>query len=94
MDPTLDRVVQRCLARDPADRPASARLVLAAQLQVGPRRSARALLLVRAPLTLDWSSWYAGRSFAVLGILAGLLVMSAFLTLGGKPAFGKALLGD
>ncbi len=52
------------------------------------------LLLVRAPLTLDWSSWYAGRAFAVLGLLAGLLFTSAYFSLGGKPIFGKALLDD
>jgi hypothetical protein len=51
-------------------------------------------LKVRTPLTLDWSSWYAGRSFAVLGLFAALLTASAYFSLGGKPIFGKALLDD
>ena len=52
------------------------------------------LMFVRAPLTLDWSVWYAGRSFAVLGFFAALLVAAAYNSLGGKPLFGKALLDD
>jgi len=52
------------------------------------------LLLMRTPLTLDWSAWYAGRSFAVLLGFAALLTASAYLSLGGKPVFGRALLDD
>ena len=52
------------------------------------------LVLLRAPLTLDWSVWYAGRSLAVLGFFVVLLGASAYLSLGGKPVFGKALLDD
>ena len=52
------------------------------------------LVLIRAPLTLDWSAWYAGRSFAVLSFLALSLFVSAYLSLGGKPLFGKALIDD
>jgi serine/threonine-protein kinase len=51
-------------------------------------------VLLRAPLTLDGSAWYAGRSFAVLGLFAVLLAASAYFSLGGKPIFGKALLDD
>ena len=52
------------------------------------------LLTMRTPFTLDWSAWYAGRSFAVLGFFVLLLAGSAYLSLGGKPIFGKALLDD
>ncbi len=52
------------------------------------------LVLGIAPLTLNWSSWYAGRSFAVLGLFATLLVAAAYTSLGGKPIFGQALLDD
>ena len=45
-------------------------------------------------LTLDWSAWYAGRSFAVLGFFAVLMVAAAYTSLGGKPVFGKALLDE
>ena len=38
--------------------------------------------------------WYSGRSFAVLGFFAALLVAAAYNSLGGKPLFGKALLAD
>lgn len=51
-------------------------------------------LITRVPLTLDASDWYAGRSFAVLAFLALSLFASAYLSLGGKPLFGKALLDD
>ena len=52
------------------------------------------LVVGRVPLTLDWSAWYAGRCFAVLGFFAALLVAAAYTSLGGKPLFGKALLDD
>ncbi len=53
-----------------------------------------AFVLLRTPLTLDVASWYAGRSFAVLGFFALLLCAAFFTSLGGKPLFGKALLDD
>jgi hypothetical protein len=52
------------------------------------------LIIARVPLSLDGSAWYAGRSFAVLGLFVVLLGTSAYLSLGGKPIFGKALLDD
>ena len=51
-------------------------------------------VLIRAPLTLDWTTWYAGRSFAVLGFFVALLVFAFYNSLGGKPLFGKTLLDD
>jgi hypothetical protein len=45
-------------------------------------------------LTLDWSAWYAGPSFAVVGFFAALLVAAFYTSLGGKPLFGKTLLDD
>jgi hypothetical protein len=52
------------------------------------------MLTLRSPMTLDYSVWYFGRSSLVLGFLVVLLVSSAYLSLGGKPLFGKALLDD
>jgi hypothetical protein len=52
------------------------------------------MLATRVPLTLDLSAWYAGRSIAVLSFLALALFTSAYLSLGGKPLFGKAVLDD
>jgi hypothetical protein len=52
------------------------------------------VVLVRTPLTLDASVWYAGRSFVTVGLFSALLIASAYLSLGGKPMFGKALLDD
>ena len=47
-----------------------------------------------APLTLDWSEWYAGRSFAVLFSFVAVLLLAFYTSLGGKPLFGRALLED
>ena len=47
-----------------------------------------------APLTLDSSAWYAGRSFATLLFFAVALLGAAHATLAGKPAFGHPLLED
>lgn len=52
------------------------------------------MLTLRTPFTFDWTAWYAGRAFVVLGSFAVLLGASAYLSLGGKPIFGKALLDD
>ena len=52
------------------------------------------LAMVRTPLTLDPNAWYAGRSFAVLVLFSSILMGSAYVSLGGKPLFGKALIED
>jgi serine/threonine-protein kinase len=52
------------------------------------------LVTIRAPLTFDWSAWYAGRSYALLGFFTLLLLAASYTSLGGKPLFGKALLED
>ena len=51
-------------------------------------------MLIRTPLTLDGSAWYAGRSFAVLGFFALMFIAAFYTSLGGKPLFGKALIED
>ncbi len=51
-------------------------------------------LLLPAPLTLDFSRWYAGRSAFVLVVLAGLAVYGFHTSLGGKPVFGAAALDE
>jgi serine/threonine-protein kinase len=50
--------------------------------------------LSNAPLTLDPSSWYAGRSFGVLGLFVVLVTLAAWTSLGGKPIFAAVLLDD
>jgi hypothetical protein len=50
--------------------------------------------LVRAPLTFDWSAWYFGRSLAVFSFFVTALVASFYVSLGGKPVFGRAMLED
>jgi hypothetical protein len=52
------------------------------------------VVLSEAPLTLDWSVWYAGRSLAVLAFFTVLLLFAFHTSLGGKPLFGRALLED
>jgi serine/threonine-protein kinase len=48
-------------------------------------------LVVTAPVTLDLSRWYAGRSAFVLFVLAAVAVYGFYTSLGGKPLFGSAL---
>jgi hypothetical protein len=43
------------------------------------------------PLTLDVSSWYAGRSYFVLAACAALAIYGFAVSLGGKPMFGRPL---
>jgi serine/threonine-protein kinase len=42
------------------------------------------------PLTLDPSAWYAGRTWAALGLLVAILATAFHAALGGKPMFGNA----
>ena len=44
-----------------------------------------------APLTLDATSWYAGRSFLVLAACAALALYGFVVSLGGKSMFGRPL---
>ena len=47
--------------------------------------------LSAVPLTLDASSWYAGRSYFVLAACAALAIYGFVVSLGGKPMFGRPL---
>jgi hypothetical protein len=47
--------------------------------------------LYGAPLTLDTSSWYAGRSYFVLAACVALAIYGFVVSLGGKPMFGRPL---
>ena len=47
--------------------------------------------LVEAPLTLDFSAWYAGRALPVVAVLAGLAFYGFHTSLAGKPFFGRLL---
>lgn len=47
--------------------------------------------LLAAPLTLDAASWYAGRSFLVLGACAAIAIYGLVVSLGRQPIFGTPL---
>ena len=49
---------------------------------------------VEVPLTLDLGAWFAAPGFPVVGALLGLSVYGFYVSLGGKPVLGRALLGD
>jgi hypothetical protein len=51
-------------------------------------------LIVRFPLTLDFSRWYAGRSLFVLLIIVGLAFGGFWIALGGKSPFGTVALDE
>jgi len=46
------------------------------------------------PLTLDPSAWYFGASLTRFLTVAGLAAYGAWASLGGRPVFGKDLLGE
>jgi hypothetical protein len=50
--------------------------------------------LTAAPLTLDASSWYAGRSFLVLGACAAVAIYGFIVSLGRQPVFGTPLFDE
>ncbi len=52
------------------------------------------LVLIQAPLTLDFSRWYAGRGLFFVGVLVALAAYAFHLSLGGKAAFGAAGLDE
>jgi hypothetical protein len=47
------------------------------------------LILQSTPLTLDWSAWYAGRSYAVLLFFVALLAGAAYTSLGIEVLCGN-----
>jgi hypothetical protein len=49
------------------------------------------MVLEATPLTLDATAWYAGRTFAGVGLLVVLLACAFHAVLGGKPVFGSLL---
>ena len=53
-----------------------------------------AVLLMGTPLTLDFSRWYAGRSFFVILVLAGIAFYGFWTSLGGKSPFGAEALQE
>ena len=52
------------------------------------------LLLLWAPMTLDFSRWYAGHGLFYVLIVAALAVWGFLTSLGGKPAFGASRLDE
>ena len=51
-------------------------------------------VLSNVPLTVDWSTWYAGGSVVVLVLFVALMVAAFHTSLAGKPLFGRALIED
>ena len=51
-------------------------------------------VLVRFPLTLDFSAWYAGQSILVLLVVAGLAVYGFYVSLAGRPIFADDVLQE
>jgi hypothetical protein len=52
------------------------------------------LILYDAPLTLDLSAWYASRAIVTLLVLLALAAWGFHVSLGGKPAFGTAMMDE
>ena len=52
------------------------------------------LVLVEAPLTLDFSRWHAGRGLFLAGFIVALAVWAFRTSLGGKPAFAGGPLDE
>jgi serine/threonine-protein kinase len=51
-------------------------------------------LLERAPITLDFSRWYSGRSLLALAVFVGIALYGFRLALGRRPIFGAVALED
>ncbi len=86
-------------AYDPWSLPAAliTAIWLAVLLRVGVLASCASvffffLLKSVTPLTLDFSAWYAGQSLLCLTALSTLLICGFYVSLGGKPLFGRAFL--
>ena len=52
------------------------------------------LLLVAAPLSLDFSRWHAARGLVIAAVIAGLAVWAFRVSLGGKAAFAGSRLDE
>ena len=52
------------------------------------------LILTAAPITLDASSWYFGRSFVVLLALLAIAAYGFYISLGDKPLFSAPVLEE
>jgi hypothetical protein len=51
-------------------------------------------VLQAAPITLDFSQWYAGRSFFALALFVGIALYGFRVALGKRPVFGAVALED
>jgi serine/threonine-protein kinase len=86
VDPALERVVQRCLARDPKERPQSARAVLAALPGGDPLQAALLAGETPSPEMVAAASKVGDLppSLAWAGLLAGLVGLALVATLAGS----------
>jgi len=51
-------------------------------------------ILTHFPLTTQGSAWYAGISLAGILVMAAITLYGFYLSLGGRPAFGSAVLEE
>ena len=52
------------------------------------------IILQNFPLTTQWSAWYSGISLAGILLIAALVLYGFYTSLGGRPAFGGAVLEE
>jgi hypothetical protein len=51
-------------------------------------------ILQNFPLTTQWSAWYSGIGLAGILLIAALALYGFYTSLGGRPAFGGAVLEE
>jgi hypothetical protein len=51
-------------------------------------------ILQNFPLTTEWSAWYSGIGLAGILLVAALALYGFYTSLGGRPAFGGAVLEE
>jgi hypothetical protein len=48
--------------------------------------------ILHFPLTTQWSAWYSGIGLAGILLIAALALYGFYTSLGGRPAFGGAVI--
>jgi serine/threonine-protein kinase len=110
LDPLVEKVILRCLEKDPSKRPATAIQIaaalpggdpLAAALAAGETPSPEMVAASQTevvisdnPTTTNLSAWYAGSTIFVLAICTGLILYGFYTSLAGQPLFRGELLNE